>query len=79
MLTRGGVPTSLRSVLVRFEDIPIEGDEDGIMIGETEPIQDGASIGASLNLSLKIKMVNEIRERTYTTISLSVIGEQSNS
>ena len=34
---------------MRFEDIPIEGDEDGIMVGETELVQDGVLIGASLN------------------------------
>ena len=38
LLTRGGVPTSLGGVLMRFEGIPMEGDEDGIMVGETDPL-----------------------------------------
>lgn len=32
-----------------FEDTPMEGDEVVMMVGETELLQDGVSIGASLN------------------------------
>ena len=50
---------------MRFKGIPMEGDEDGIMVGETDPLQDGVSTGASLNPDSENYNGDDIRERTY--------------